>query len=178
MEIRDAEVGVPEVSRQKLQELLEDPRLKPRLQLMLVLGMAFLVSAVVIGGIGLAGVIPVQADLSEGGLWWVMVGMAIAELVAIYVILGQLLSVMARTSGFDAAAGKGLTALVVGLALAESIAIYSFIGALMAMPPAAQVGLVVLSVVTLLAVLSVVRGRVGHELARRLHAEAEQRRRR
>jgi hypothetical protein len=107
-----------------------------------------------------------------------MVAMAIAELVAIYVILGQLLSVMARTSGFGAVAAKGITALVVGLGLAESIAIYAFIGALMAMPRAVQIGLVVLSVVAILVVQSVVSGRVGRELARRLHLEAEAQRRR
>ena len=48
MEVRD--VRVSDVNRQKLQELQEDPRVKQRLQLMLVLGVAFLVSAVVIGG--------------------------------------------------------------------------------------------------------------------------------
>ena len=176
MEVR--EVRVSDVNRQKLQELQEDPRVKQRLQIMLVLGLAFVGSAVVIGGIGLSGMIPVQQNLSEGGLWWIMVGLAVAELPAMVFITGNSLAAMTRAPSFGAAAAGGLTSLVLGLALAESIAVYSLVGGMMAMPQAAQGALLALSVVALLVALVVVRGRVGQELARRLYVEAEQQRRR
>jgi len=165
------------ISPAKFDRLVNHPRMRGKMLTLNIITGAFFLAAIVYIVIFASGVLPAAED--EGSpfpTWWVLIGISIAEIPAMFLVGIVLLKQAEAATSFAEAFEKGQIALIAVLAFGEAVCVYGLIGPLFGAPNTVGYCLILFGILLMAVGLVIFRPKVMTLVAAKLAEEEKEKR--